>query len=222
MKKSRLIFYLISAAVSLLYVYMTWIYAPPEATLGELIRIFFQHVAPALIGYLAFGVTLVCGAVFLIKHDMRFDVIGAASAKIGLLFTTITLLSGMIWADAYWGVYWNWDPRETTTLILWIAYACLLGYRSSVSDRELRAQYGSIFGIVAFPAVILSYVSIHIWNTLHPIVITPGGLNMGMEHGMTLMVSLIAIGLIYFMLLDLTYQVDAAHEKLMEIRMSRS
>jgi heme exporter protein C len=201
---------------------MTWIYAPPEATLGELIRIFFQHVAPALIGYLAFGVTLVCGAVFLIKHDMRFDVIGAASAKIGLLFTTITLLSGMIWADAYWGVYWNWDPRETTTLILWIAYACLLGYRSSVSDRELRAQYGSIFGIVAFPAVILSYVSIHIWNTLHPIVITPGGLNMGMEHGMTLMVSLIAIGLIYFMLLDLTYQVDAAHEKLMEIRMSRS
>jgi heme exporter protein C len=97
-----------------------------------------------------------------------------------------------------------------------------LGYRSSVSDRELRAQYGSIFGIVAFPAVILSYVSIHIWNTLHPIVITPGGLNMGMEHGMTLMVSLIAIGLIYFILLDLTYQVDAAHEKLMEIRMSRS
>jgi heme exporter protein C len=201
---------------------MTWIYAPPEATLGELIRIFFQHVAPALIGYLAFGVTMACGAIFLIKHDMRFDVVGAASAKIGLLFTTITLLSGMIWADAYWGVYWNWDPRETTTLILWIAYACLLGYRSSVSDRELRAQYGSIFGIVAFPAVILSYVSIHIWNTLHPIVITPGGLNMGMEHGMTLMVSLIAIGLIYFILLDLTYQVDAAHEKLMEIRMSRS
>jgi len=220
--KTRLIFLGITAAISLLYVYMTWIFAPPEAKLGELIRIFFQHVAPALVAYGAFGGTLVCGVMYLWKGDLKYDILGAVSVKLGLLFTTITLLSGMMWANATWGTPWNWDPRETTTLILWIAYACVLAYRASVSDRETRAQFGSIFGIIIFPMVILSYLSIRIWETLHPIVIEPTGLQMGAEHGMTLMVAMIAVTMIAIALIDLTYKVDSAQEKLMRIRMSRS
>ncbi len=222
MSKTRLIFLGITAAISLLYVYMTWIFAPPEAKLGEFIRIFFQHVAPALVAYGAFGGTLVCGVMYLWKGDLKYDILGAVSVKLGLLFTTITLLSGMMWANATWGTPWNWDPRETTTLILWIAYACVLAYRASVSDRETRAQFGSIFGIIIFPMVILSYLSIRIWETLHPIVIEPTGLQMGAEHGMTLMVAMIAVTMIAFTLIDLTYKVDSAQEKLMRIRMSRS
>ncbi len=218
----RLLLYVLSLIVTFIYLYMVWIFAPPELNLGERIRIFFQHVAPALVGYGAFGTTLVCSVLYLWKQDIRYDVLGAASIKIGLIFTTITLLSGMIWANATWGIYWNWDPRETTTLILWIAYASLIAYRASVSDREVRAQYGSVFGIVAFPAVILSYISIHVWRTLHPIVITPGGLQMGFEHGITLMISLIAVGLVYILLLDLTYKIDSVSEKLMEFRMRRT
>ncbi len=212
----------ITAAVSFLYVYMTWIFAPPEAELLEYIRIFFQHVAPALVAYGAFGGTLVCGAMYLLRGDLKYDILGAAALKLGLLFTTITLLTGMMWADAAWGTPWNWDPRETTTLILWIAYACILAYRASVSDRESKAQFGSIFGIIAFPMVLLSYLSIRIWETLHPIVIEPTGLQMEIEHAMTLMVSMIAVTMIALILIDLTYRVDAAHEKLMRIRMSRS
>ena len=211
-----------TAVIGFLYIYMTWIYAPPELYLGELIRIFFQHVAPAWVAYLAFGVTLFSGVMYIWKHDLRYDVIGGASIQLGLLFTTITLFSGMMWATATWGVPWNWDPRETTTLILWIAYACLLVYRASVSDRDVRAQYGSVFGIIAFPAVVLSYVSVQIWNTLHPIVLDSEGLHMGMEHGITLMVSVIAITLVYLILLDLTYRLDTAAEKIMEYRLSRS
>jgi heme exporter protein C len=220
--RNRLIFFGITAVVSLLYVYMTWIFAPPEAELGELVRIFFQHVAPALVAYGAFGGTLLCGVMYLWKGDLKYDILGAASLKLGLLFTTITLLSGMMWADATWGTPWNWDPRETTTLILWIAYACVLAYRTSVSDRESRAQFGSIFGIIAFPMVILSYLSIRIWETLHPIVIEPTGLQMEVEHGITLMVAMIAVTMIALILIDLTYKVDSAQEKLMRIRMSRS
>lgn len=201
---------------------MTWIWAPPEATLQELIRIFFQHTAPAWVAYLAFGVTLAASVAYLATSNLKFDIISAASVKLGLLFTTITLISGMVWANAYWGVYWNWDPRETTTLILWIVYAALLGYRASVNDRNIRAQFGSIFGIVAFPTVIISYISIHIWTTLHPIVVTPGGLQMGFEHGMTLMVSTIAITLVYVILLRLTYKLDSWEEMIMEAKMSRS
>ncbi|MFW9909412.1 MAG: cytochrome c biogenesis protein [Candidatus Thorarchaeota archaeon] len=222
MRLPRIILYLVTAVVGVVYIYMTWIFAPPELNLGELIRIFFQHVAPAWVAYLAFGVTLVCSLMYLWKQELRYDVLGGASIQLGLLFTTITLLSGMIWADATWGSPWNWDPRETTTLILWIAYACLLVYRASVSDRDVRAQYGSIFGIVAFPAVLLSYISIHIWNTLHPIVVTPGGLQMGAAHGMTLGVAVIAITLIYIVLLDLTYRLDSATEKFTEYRLTRS
>ncbi|MGY5872582.1 MAG: cytochrome c biogenesis protein CcsA [Candidatus Thorarchaeota archaeon] len=222
MNKNRLIFLGITAAVSLLYVYMTWIYAPPDINLGELVRIFFQHVAPALVAYGAFGGTLVCGVMYLWKGDLKYDILGAASVKIGLFFTTITLLSGMMWADATWGSPWNWDPRETTTLILWVAYACLLAYRASITDRESRAQFGSIFGIVAFPMVILSYVSIKVWDTLHPTVITSTGLEMAAEHGYTLMVSMIAVIMIALILVDLTYYVDSVQEKLLRIRMSRS
>lgn len=222
MKKSRIFLLILTLIVNFVYIYMTWIYAPPESTLGEYIRIFFQHVAPALVSYAAFGVTLVASMLYLWKHDLKYDLIGGASIKLGLFFTTITLMSGMIWANAYWGVPWNWDPRETTTLILWIIYACLLAYRASVNDRDVRAQFGSIFGIISFPSVLLSYLSIHIWNTLHPYVITTGGLQMGFEHGMTLMVSLVAITLVYILLLDLTYRIDKLAEKLTEIRMSRS
>ena len=222
MNKNRLIFLGFTAAVSLLYVYMTWIFAPPDVELGELVRIFFQHVAPALVAYGAFGVTLVCGVLYLWKGDLKYDILGAASVKIGLLYTTITLLSGMMWADATWGTPWNWDPRETTTLILWVAYASVLAYRASIGDRESRAQFGSIFGIVAFPMVILSYFSIRIWETLHPIVIEPTGLSMEAEHGMTLMVSMIAVIMIATILIDLTYYVDSVQEKLLRIRMARS
>ncbi len=218
----RMITYILTLTISFVYLYMVWIFAPPELNLGERIRIFFQHVAPALIGYLAFGVTLIFSVLFLWKQELRFDLVAAASTKVGLVFTTITLLTGMIWANATWGVAWNWDPRETTTLILWIAYACLIAFRASMSDREVRAQYGSVFGIIAFPAVILSYISIHVWRTLHPIVITPGGLQMGFEHGITLMTSLFAIGLVYVLLLDLTYRIDSVSERLMELRMQRS
>ncbi|MHA3962354.1 MAG: cytochrome c biogenesis protein CcsA [Candidatus Thorarchaeota archaeon SMTZ1-45] len=222
MSRNRLIFLGITAAISFLYVYMTWIFAPPEAELLEYIRIFFQHVAPALVAYGAFGGTLICGVMYLWKGDLKYDILGAASLKLGLLFTTITLLTGMMWADAAWGTPWNWDPRETTTLILWVAYACILAYRASVSDRESRAQFGSIFGIVAFPMVILSYLSIRIWETLHPIVIEPTGLQMEIEHGMTLIVSMIAVTMIALILIDLTYKVDSVQEKLMRIRMSWS
>jgi heme exporter protein C len=220
--RNRLIFFGITAVVSLLYVYMTWIFAPPEAELGELVRIFFQHVAPALVAYGAFGGTLLCGVMYLWKGDLKYDILGAASLKLGLLFTTITLLSGMMWADATWGTPWNWDPRETTTLILWIAYACVLAYRTSVSDRESRAQFGSIFGIIAFPMVILSYLSIRIWETLHPIVIEPTGLQMEVEHMMTLFVAMIAVIMIALILVELSYKVDSAQEKLMRIKMERS
>ncbi|MHA2235829.1 MAG: cytochrome c biogenesis protein [Candidatus Thorarchaeota archaeon] len=222
MSKTRLIFLGITAAISLLYVYMTWIFSPPDAVLGENVRIFFQHVAPALVSYGLFGGTLLCGVMYLWKGNLKYDILGAISIKLGLLYTTITLLSGMMWADAAWGTPWNWDPRETTTLILWVAYACILAYRASVTDRESRAQFGSIFGIVAFPMVILSYFSIRIWETLHPIVIEPSGLQMEVEHMMTLLVAMIAVTFIALIMVDLSYKVDSAQEKLMRIRMSRS
>lgn len=222
MKMNRLIILGITVMISLLYVYMTWIFSPPDVLLGEFVRIFFQHVAPALVSYGAFGVTLVCGAVYLWKGNLKYDILGAVSVKIGLFFTTVTLLSGMMWANATWGSPWNWDPRETTTLILWIAYACILAYRSSVTDRESRAQFGSIFGIVAFPMVILSYFSIQIWETLHPIVIRPTGLSMTAAHGITLMVSMIAVIMIAIIMIDLTYRVDTVQEKILRIKMARS
>jgi heme exporter protein C len=113
---------------------------------------------------------------YLKTSSQRWDVIALSAAEITLLFCTLTLITGALWGKAEWDKYWRWeDLRLVTYLILWLILCAYLGLRSSIGEPEKRARLASVFGIVGFVSVPMSYFSMYIWRTLHPVVVSPGG-----------------------------------------------
>lgn len=150
--------------------------APTDRDQGAVQRIMYVHVPSAWLAYLAFFVTMVGSAAYLRRRDLRFDRLAASSAEIGLLFTGITIVSGAIWGKATWGIWWDWDPRLTTTAVLFVVYAGYLLLRASIVDRIRRARLSAVLGIVGFVDVPIVHFSVLWWRGLHqpPTVIQPG------------------------------------------------
>ncbi len=143
-------------------------------------RIFFFHVPAAWISVLAFAVAMVFSIRVLRRTDIRLDEVAAASSELGLLFTVLALVSGMIWARLEWGAFWNWDPRQNTILILLLIYAGYFTLRSAVPDPARRARLSAVYSIVAFVTVpFLMFVIPRIMETLHPSPIIRDGGNEG-------------------------------------------
>ena len=149
---------------------------PPDAAQGDAQRIMYVHVPSAWLAYAAFFVTLLGSVLYLVRRDLRFDRLAAASAEIGLVFTGLTIVTGAIWGKVTWGKWWDWDPRLTTTAILFVIYAGYLLLRQSLVDRQRRARLGAVFGIVGFVNVPIVHFSVLWWRSLHqpPTVIRPG------------------------------------------------
>jgi heme exporter protein C len=181
--------------------YMVFVYVPTEESMGIVQRIFYFHVPSAWVGFLAFFVVFVCSILYLVKRDTRWDVIATCSAELGVLFTTLVLITGPIWARPVWGVWWTWEPRLTTALILWLIYVAYMLVRSYASDKEQGARFGAVVGIVGFIDVPIVFLATTWWRTQHPgaLVFQSGGLAPSMLA--TLMVSLAAFTALYWLLL---------------------
>lgn len=184
---------LIVVAVAL---YMALFYAPREATMGDAQRIFYFHVPSAWIGFLSFFIVFVASILFLLKRERKWDALALSAAEIGVLFTTLVLLTGPLWAKAAWGTYWVWDARLTTTLVLWLVYVGYLMLRSSADDMK-RATMAAVLGIIGFLDVPIIYLSVTWWRTMHPtlVVSESGGLDAAMR--ITLMVALLSFTLLF-------------------------
>lgn len=150
--------------------------APTDRAQGVVQRIMYVHVPIAWLAYLAFFVAMVGSALYLWRRDLRFDRLAVSSAEIGLLFTGLTIVEGAIWGKATWGIWWDWDPRLTTTAVLFVVYAGYLLLRSSLVDRRRRARVSAVLGIVGFINVPIVHFSVLWWRGLHqpPTVIRPG------------------------------------------------
>ncbi len=171
----------------------------PEPTLRNNYRIIFFHLPSAITSFTAFTVTMISSIVFLKKRDVKWDIIASSSAKVGFFMITAALISGSIWAKVAWGSYWNWDPRETTVLILWFAYAAYFALRASIEDEEEKAKFSSIFAIFAYVTVPLSYISTRIFFSLHP-----STAQIGLKIGVPLSMVIVSFLLMYiaFMVVD--------------------
>ncbi len=166
---------LLAAGMLIAFAYMCFFYAPEDAIQGAVQRLFYPHVGSAWVAGLAFFVVFVSSVAYLLTRDLKWDARAAASAEVGLLFTSGTLILGMLWGKASWGVYWAWDPRLTSVLVLWLLYLAYQALRSYVVEPTRRARYSSVLGIVAFVDVPIIYFSIKWWRTQHPsYVIQPG------------------------------------------------
>jgi heme exporter protein C len=204
----------IAVAVSVVASYAAFVWVPSEATMGDLYRIVYLHVPAAWVCYLAFSISLFASIIFLAKREHAYDRGAEVSAILGLAYGAIALISGSIWAKAAWGSYWNWDPRETTTLILWIAYAGYIAIKHSIGEVEKRAVIGAVYNILAFSTIPLSYLSIMLLPSLHPQIATPTEIFMTSPMIATLFLSLIAASLFFVYLLITAFTVWSLEDRL--------
>ncbi len=157
--------------VFVISLYLVFFYAPREAVMGEVQRIFYFHVAAGWVGALAFLVTAVAGGMLLARGDRKWDQIALASVEIGVVFTFINIVTGSIWARPIWNTWWTWDPRLVTATVMELIYLAYLMLRQGIEDPDRRARFGAVYGIVGFLSVPLTFLSIRIFRTIHPVVI---------------------------------------------------
>ncbi len=182
--------------------FLIFVYVPTERTMGVVQRIFYFHVPLAWNAFLAFAVVFVCSILYLRSRDMKWDRLARSSAEIGLLFTSLVLITGTIWDKPAWGTWWTWDPRLTATLILWFIYLAYLFVSAYAMEESQGARYAAVIGIIGFLDVPIVALAIVLWQTQHPSpLIFEGGLTGSML--LTLIVCIIAFTLLYLSLLIL-------------------
>jgi heme exporter protein C len=177
--------------------------APEDADQGVIQRIFYFHVAIALVSLVAFAVACVAGLLFLRTRSARWDDVGDAAIRLGMLFSVLVVITGSIWAKASWGTWWVWsDPRLVTYLIVVLIYAAYFVLRSSVDD-DRRMRYAAIYAIAGFASVPLSFYSVRVANSfVHPVVFTQGGAAMPGSMLFWFVVSVAAMLALFIALLE--------------------
>jgi heme exporter protein C len=179
--------------------YMIFLYAPTEASQGNVQRIFYIHVPLAVVGAYGSAILLFIGCLsFLITRKLKWDQFAACSAEMGVVFTTAQLLTAMMWAKPIWGAWYVFDSRGTLQIVLLLIFVAYFMLRSYLPDREKRAKLCSVFGLLGMVDVPINYLSIYLFRTQHPQpVVSPGGGGVAPEMATTLLVSAIAILFLY-------------------------
>ncbi|MBI4620131.1 MAG: cytochrome c biogenesis protein CcsA [Desulfobacterales bacterium] len=211
------IFQFVTFFMMLLALYAIFVYAPVEKSMGIVQKIFYLHVPSAFLAFFAFFITFIASILYLYRRDHRWDVIAFCSAEIGVIFCTIVLITGPIWAKPIWNVWWTWDPRLTTTLILWFIYVVYLMLRSVAGENQ-RSNFSAVFGILGFVNVPITFLTIRLWRTIHPLVITGKGINISTPMIHTLIIAFVAFCLLFFWLLINRIGLEKMRFKVEEIR----
>ncbi len=209
----------LSVVVFLVALGMVFFYAPREATMGEVQRIFYFHVASAWVGFFGFFVTFVGGVGYLATNNRRWDILALSSAEVGLVYITMTLVTGMLWAKPAWGTYWTWEPRLTISAVQWLLYVAYVMLRGSVFSPEREARFAAVYGIAAFVTVPLSWFAIRWWRTIHPQVVSSAGMALAPKMIHTLLVSIAAFTLVYFALLRQRIALEHERDRLAALRL---
>lgn len=197
----------VTTACFVLALVMVLFYAPREAVMGDVQRVFYFHVSAGWVGMIAFLVTAVAGAMVLLRGDRRWDRVALASVEIGVVFTLINIVSGSIWARPIWNTWWTWDPRLVTASVMELIYVAYLMLRQAIEDPERRARFAAVYGIVGFVSVPITFLSIRFLRTIHPVVIgsgdpsAEGTFDMTPRMAQTLMFSVLTFTLVYATLL---------------------
>jgi heme exporter protein C len=200
-------------------------YAPEEAVMGNVQRVFYFHVAAGWVGGLAFPVTALAGIAFLVRNDPKWDRVAQASVEVGIVFTFINIVSGSIWARPIWNTWWTWDPRLVTATVMELIYLAYVMLRQGIEDPERRARFGSVYGIVGFISVPITFLSIRLLRTIHPVVIgssdpsAQGAFDMTPAMLQTFMFSLLTFTFVYATLLWYRLRLQRLMERVEQMKM---
>ena len=182
---------------------MVFFYAPVEKVMGAVQKVFYFHVAAGWVGMLSFLFAAIAGILYLVKKTKIWDLVGVAAVEIGIVFIFINILTGSIWARPIWNTWWTWDPRLTTATIMELVYIAYLMLRQGIDDPERRARFGAVYAIIGFLSVPLTFFSIRIFRTIHPVVIAGsdpsavGTFDMTPTMFQTMMVSIVVFSILF-------------------------
>ncbi len=215
----------LSAVLLLVSTLMVFVYAPIEAVMGPVQKVFYFHVAAGWLGMLGYGAAVVAGIVYLVTKKSFWDLVGLGAIEIGLAFMLINIITGSIWARPIWNTWWTWDPRLTTATIMELAYAAYLMLRRGIEEPERRARVGAVYAILAFISVPLTFFSIRIFRTIHPVVVgsndpgAQGDFAMTAEMLQTFMLSLVAFSVLFVSLLWHRIRLGRLAEKVEQLKL---
>ena len=208
----------IAAAIGVAVTYVRAIFfTPTEAIQGPAQKIFYIHAPAAWVAFLAFGLVGLASVLYLWLREERLDRIAEASAEVGLVFTTVVLITGPLWGKPIWGTYWTWDARLTLTLFLWFIFVAYTVLRGAIEDREMRARYCAVLGILGALLIPFIHLSVYLFRTLHPkpILMKPDAPSLPPEMLVTVLLAFAAFTLLYVALLRARYRFaverDGAH-----------
>lgn len=192
-------------------------FTPLEAIQGPAQKILYIHAPAAWVAFLAFGVVALVSVVYLWLRDERLDRIAESSAEVGVVFTTVVLITGPLWGKPVWGTYWTWDARLTLTLFLWFVYVGYLLLRGAVEDPAMRARYSAVLGILGALLIPFIHLSVYLFRTLHPlpVLMKPGAPSMPREMLLTLLAAFAAFTLLYAALLRARYRYAVERDALL-------
>jgi len=226
-RKKERILAAISIPVMLIAMGMIFFYVPSmKGNAGEILdssfKIFYFHLPIAMVAYLAFTVVFIASIMQLKTNSSTWDIVAHSAAEVGVVFAFLVLVTGSIWAKATWGWYWIWEPRLTTSLALFLVYLAYLMLRQALEEPEKRARLAAVFGIVGFLSVPLSFLSIRLWRSAHPLMF--GGSSYGSGGGglegtslqLTLAVNMLAFALLFASMLVYRINNETLKEELEE------
>lgn len=195
------------AAVAITYIRAIF-FTPFEAVQGPAQKILYLHAPAAWVAFLAFGLVGLASVLYLWLREDRLDRIAESSAEVGVMFTTVVLVTGPLWGKPVWGTWWTWDARLTLTLFLWFIYLAYIVLRGAIDDRAMRARYSAVLGILGALLIPFIHLSVYLFRTLHPqpILLKPGAPSLPGEMLVTLLMAFGSLTLLYVALLRARYR----------------
>ena len=201
--------------------YLVFVYVPTERTMGIVQRIFYYHVPSAMMSFLAFFIVLVASVAYLITRRRGWDITAQAAAELGVVFCSIVLITGPIWAKPIWGAWWTRETRLTLTLLLWLIYVAYLMVCMYVDDPDQQARFSAVLGILGFLVVPFVYFSVYLWGGMHPKnVLRSGGLEPTMRKVFSF--NMLTFLLLYGVLLTIRFRLGQARQLLDRLKQQQA
>ena len=221
MKRGFTLLAIVTALLLSLALYAALVIAPTEQTMGNVQRIFYYHVPSAWVAFELFLINFVASVIYLIKRSAKADIVALVAAEVGVVFCTVVLITGPIWARPVWGIWWTWDLRLTLTLVLWLIYVSYLVLRrfSTSSQTPLLAAVLAVFGALDVPLV---YFSIWFFRTQHPSPVIGGGGSLDPRMGWVLLYNWIAFMALAWLVCWTRYRLEVAQRQVHEAEAMQS
>ncbi len=217
----------VSIAVLAISAYLALVFAPTEAVMGDVQRVFYFHIGTAWVGLLGFIVAAIAGIAYLVSKNMMWDRFEVAAVEVSAVFFFITIALGSIWARPVWNTWWTWDPRLTTAAITELIYIAYFMLRQGIDEPEKRARFGAVYTLLGGISAPITFMVIRLFRTIHPVVIGAANgdqakMNMDGDMKIAFFFALFAFTVIFADLIWHRLRLGALEEKVEALKLNSS